>query len=241
MDSHTLASIGTTSVPSGTVNPSLLLRGSVMDGSMGTEGEGLGEFFNLSAMELDSPPVNATATNPNISQPSVSRPRTPPRPPSPNGSNTRRRMLGFVMPAGRWLALPEIGMIHHVHDDGSPCTKPFEHACLAAGFQSGGFLAAYRDLGNHFAGKARSRNDDLTDEILYLRERLRREREEHLEQMKSSGGRSSFDPSKMQYSPTPPPTNNTSSNSKRKSAELEQAEPEPAPPAKRPEITIPTI
>ncbi|KAL0067295.1 hypothetical protein AAF712_005693 [Marasmius tenuissimus] len=253
-------------MPPGTVDPSLLHQGSALDGPLGagttlvsetsaspnshsSGGEGLGEFLNLSAMELDGPPANRNTTNPAAPPMSGNRPKTPPRPPSPCASNTRKKTLAFLMPAGRWLALPEIGMIHHVHDDGSPCTKPFEHACLASGFESGGFRAAYNDLADHFAGKARSRNDDLTDEIHYLRERLRCEREEHIAQMKALGFgvHNSFDPSLVRDPPTssstssPIPSSTNNSASKRKSAELEQPEPEPAPPAKRPEITVPTI
>ncbi|KAL0062744.1 hypothetical protein AAF712_010366 [Marasmius tenuissimus] len=236
-------------MPPGTVDPSLLHQGSALDGPLGAGGEGLGEFLNLSAMELDGPPANRNTTNPAAPPTSGNRPKTPPRPPSPYASNTRKKTLAFLMPAGRWLALPEIGMIHHVHDDGFPCTKPFEHACLASGFESGGFRAAYNDLADHFAGKARSRNDDLTDEIHYLRERLRCEREEHIAHMKALGFgvHNSFDPSLVRDPPTlsstssPIPSSTNNSATKRKSAELEQPEPEPAPPAKRPEITVPTI
>ncbi|KAL0062927.1 hypothetical protein AAF712_010189 [Marasmius tenuissimus] len=134
------------------------------------------------------------------------------------------------LPSGTFVAIVELGIIMHIHTNGTVCTNLIEHATLALQSDVQGARAARQTLAEHFQNKVLSRIRELESQNDKLEqqadkhdpqlERVRRERKEAQQQVEELQVRvAELEKSLLSANVAP----------KRKSPDAEQVEP----PAKR--------
>ncbi|KAJ8089707.1 hypothetical protein PM082_014972 [Marasmius tenuissimus] len=205
-----------------------------VNGAFMNGGEGIPqEYINLSVVQYVPPGGGMFMQNQpmNSSQETYTaffNPNTKPvQPPNP-------------LPSGTFVAIVELGVIMHIHSNGTVCTNLIEHATLALQSDVQGARAARQTLDEYFQNKVLSRirkledqNEDLEQQVEKYEQQLERVRHERKEAQQQS---EELQARIIDMEKRSPPSNGGTA-SKRKSPDVKPIEP----PAKRPATQHPSF